>query len=235
VTFALTRVRKIRALNHCAHFQRAVCDEAYVRDAPDEVKAAMCATVCGEWSRASDLWFEVSYIDTWRSVAVVCGAEAALHAGFLDLAEYFYIHLHDPLPDRAEKLRKASVQVKEARTAYYQRCIEAGHQVALPPRELIGLRMHRLAINALIKSDLYRDNFSKCARLLLKSYEALGANRAALEVLHRLPNNDEELNQHARRLRKLVKKSSEPIERNIRRFVERHAAAKLVPKTFKLS
>jgi hypothetical protein len=168
-------------------------------------------------------------------VAVVCGAEAALHAGFLDLAEYFYIHLRDPLPERAEQLRKASVQVKKARVAYYRRCIEAGHQIALPPRELIGLRMHRPAINALIKSDLYRDDFTKCAELLLKCYEALGANRAALAVLSRLPSDDEELDRRARRLRSLVKTSSEPIEKNIRRFVERHPAARMVPTAFKLS
>jgi hypothetical protein len=192
---------------------------------------AVCATVCGEWFEAADLWFEVYRDPGLRPLAAQCGAEASLYAGLLDLAEYFYLGLGEPgqAPPFVRALRDKNEPIRLARMAYYGRRLEGRARRAARGGELMRLHFYREAVRRfLVLAPAERDT-PKVLGLLARAYAMLGAH-ASLIALHetqgaRLAQAD--LADTIARARRLLARQSEPPLKNVHRFQRQHPAGPL--------
>ena len=191
---------------------------------------AICATVCAEWSKAADLWFEATRESDYRVLASLCGAEAALNAGLLDMAEYFYLGFADleAPPTFIALLRARNAPIREARKKYYSGRRRAHER--LPSleggRELIRLHLYREAVRSLLLSSAFPDHPAEAAPLLGRAYAALGAHASLIALSDHFAGSlsDPKLAEQVARAERLLARRSEPAAKNLRRFVEQHAA-----------
>ena len=192
---------------------------------------AVCASVCGDWFEAADLWFEVYRDPRFRPLAAQCGAEASLYAGLLDLAEYFYLGFGDraALPPFLGALRDKHAPIRAARMAYYDRGRRGGTAGTGVGGELMRLHFYREAIrHFLVMPPAERDSPATVA-LLTRAYAMLGAH-ASLIALHETRG---EILDHAHlgpmvdRARRLLARQGDPPARNMQRFEQQHPAGAL--------
>jgi hypothetical protein len=152
---------------------------------------AVCATACGCWSDAADLWFLVSEDPRYRIIATECGFEAAVLAGEFDLAEYFRIH-NGHLADSGvftESRWTELVSIKAKRTRFFTRTIENTRFgiAPAPVAELIDLRLFKRAIHQVFAHGSYRRGSSDAVRLLAHCYSGLGFHAALIALQSRHP------------------------------------------------
>ncbi len=195
---------------------------------------AVCATTCGDWLSAADLWFEAFRDSSFRGLAARCGAEAALQAGLLDLAEYFYVGLRElpDIPEDVGALRKENESVRRARLDYYQRRLDGrsdngGLEGA---GELMRLRFYREVIRRLLVVPDGGRDLAIVAPLLARAYAMLGAH-ASLLALWR--TNQEilagtDLAPMVSRAERMLHWQSDPPIDNVRRFERAHPAGSLL-------
>ena len=192
---------------------------------------AVCATVCGEWFEAADLWFEVYREPRLRPLAAGCGAEASLYAGLLDLAEYFYLGFGDraATPPFIGALREKNEPIRAARMTYYGR--ERRHRASAPGAggELMRLHFYREAIrHFLVMPPAERDS-PVSVRLLARAYAMLGAH-ASLIALHETRGeilDQATLGPMVERARRLLVRQGDPPAKNVQRFQQQHPAGAL--------
>ena len=191
---------------------------------------AVCASVCCDWFEAADLWFEVCREPRYHHLAVQCGAEAALHAGLLDLAEYFYLGLNEleVLPEFVKVLRERSAPIRMARIKYYSQKL-AKHRERLridTGQELLRLHFFREAVRFLLVSAQFRDDPAAVAPLLARAYWMLGAHASFISLCetHRAFLDDPDLGDKVGRAQRLLIRRSEPPMKNVRRFQDQHPA-----------
>lgn len=191
---------------------------------------AVCATACGDWLSAADLWFETFRDPPFRGLAARCGAEAALQAGFLDLAEYFYVGLRDlgDIPGDVRALREANEPVRRARFDYYQRRLDgwSGHGGRYTADELMRLHFYREVVRLLLIMYPGERNLNLVAPTLARAYAALGAHASFLGLLESEPEilGDTDVASLVPRAQKLLGWQSAPPLDNVRRFERAHAA-----------
>ncbi len=191
---------------------------------------AICATVCAEWSKAADLWFEATREADYRALASVCGAEAALNAGLLDMAEYFYLgfaEMGSP-PAFIGLLRARNDPIREARKRYFahrRRAHERSPSLE-GGRELIRLHLYREAVRALLLSSAFTAHLEETAPLLARAYAGLGAHASLVALADHLAGlaADPKLAEQVARAERLLARLADPPEKNLRRFVEQHPA-----------
>lgn len=192
---------------------------------------AICATVCGEWFEAADLWFEVYRDPRFRLLAAQCGAEASLYAGLLDLAEYFYLGLGDlaEAPAFVRALREKNEPIRRARLEYYGRRLEGHAKGAVRGGELMRLHFYREAVrHFLVLAPDERDS-PKVLTLLARAYAMLGAHASliALYESRRERLDEADLAHTVARARRLLARQSDPAPTNVHRFQKQHAAGAL--------
>ncbi|MDQ2765164.1 MAG: hypothetical protein M3Y22_17315 [Pseudomonadota bacterium] len=189
---------------------------------------AICATVCGEWFEAADLWFEVYRDPRLRSLAAQCGSEASLYAGLLDLAEYFYLGLGEPIavPPFVRALREKNEPIRAARRAFYDRRLNGRPGNADRGHELMRLHFYREAVRWILALPLAQRDCAAVLVLLARAYAMLGAHPAliALYESRRQDLNDAALASLVDRARRLVARQVEPPQTNLQRFERQHAA-----------
>ena len=189
---------------------------------------AIGATVCGEWSKAADLWFDVTREAAYRSLASVCGAEAALSAGLLDMAEYFYLGVAEmeSAPPFLALLRARNAPIRQARMKYYahrRRALERLPSLEAG-RELIRLHLYREAVRTLLLSAAFTAHPAEAAPLLARAYAAMGAHVSLVALHERAALTDPKLIASAERSERLLTRLADPPAKNIRRFLEQHPA-----------
>jgi len=192
---------------------------------------AVCATVCGEWFEAADLWFEVYRSPHLRPLAAQCGAEASLYAGLLDLAEYFYLGLNDApaMPPFVRALREKNAPIRAARMAYYSRKLErrpAGHGAGA---ELMRLHFYREAVrHFLVLPPAERDSPTNIT-MLARAYAMLGAHASLISLYESQGEglDDAGLAPMVDRARRLRARQADPPLKNMQRFEQQHAAGAL--------
>jgi hypothetical protein len=193
---------------------------------------AVCASVCGDWFAAADLWFEVCRDPRYRPVAVQCGAEAALQAGLLDLAEFFYLGLHElpKIPDFVTNLRERSAPIRRARTKYYSQRLAGDPARARSDtgQELMRLHFFREAVRFILVSPQFREAPSAVVPLLARAYWMLGAHASliCLYETHQTFLSAADLSDKVSRARRLLSRRSEPPMKNVRRFQDQHPAGR---------
>jgi hypothetical protein len=195
---------------------------------------AVCATVCGEWFEAADLWFEVYRDPPLRPLAAQCGAEASLYAGLLDLAEYFYLGLSDPaaMPPFVRALREKNEPIRAARMAYYGRWLERRAKDrggTAKGAELMRLHFYREAVrHFLVLPPAERDSPTAFA-LLARAYAMLGAHASLIALCESRGEglDDPALAPMVERAKRLRARQADPPLTNVRRFQQQHAAAAL--------
>ena len=192
---------------------------------------AVCATVCGEWFEAADLWFEVYRDRRLRPLAAQCGAEASIYAGLLDLAEYFYLGLGDPAqaPGFVRDLREENEPIRLARMAYYGRRLDGRARGPARGGELMRLHFYREAVRCFLVLPPAERDTPRVLALLARAYSMLGAH-ASLIALHetqgaRLAKAD--LGAKVARARRLLARLADPPLNNVHRFQRRHPAGPL--------
>lgn len=196
---------------------------------------AICATVCGEWFEAADLWFEVYRDPRFRPLAAQCGAEASLYAGLLDLAEYFYLGLGDlsEAPAFVRLLREKNEPIRAARRAYYGHRQEGRAMGPEKGGELMRLHFYREAVrHFLVLAPADRDSPTVLS-WLARAYAMLGAH-ASLIALHESQRGrleDADLAVVLARARRLLTRQSDPPLTNVQRFQQQHAAGALFTAT----
>lgn len=191
---------------------------------------AVCATVCGDWFGAADLWFEVSRDPRYRGIAAQCGAEAALHAGLLDLAEYFYIGLRDlpDIPEAIQRLREENSAIRQARLKYYQRRLSGWvcDRGPMGGAELMGLRFYRESVRHFLVMPRKDRDPVVVTPLLARAYAMLGAHAALIGLCksHRELLRQPDVAPMVVRAEGLLIWQAEPPIYNIRRFEQQHVA-----------
>lgn len=198
---------------------------------------AVCATVCGDWLSAADLWFETFRDPPFRGLAARCGAEAALQAGLFDLAEYFYVGLAElaDFPAEIVILRGEAEPVRQARRAYFQRRLDG--EVAVGSldgaSELISLRFYPQAVRRMLVSPLSRSDPALVAPILARAYAGLGAHACLVDLWEGRKDGlgGADMDLLVSRARRLLRwRSDRPID-NVRRFEEGHAAGAVLTAT----
>lgn len=194
---------------------------------------AVCASVCGDWFEAADLWFEVCREPRYRPLAVQCGAEAALNSGLLDLAEYFYLGLIE-LPDFPEfikNLRDRNAPIRLARTKYYSQRLVADRRQPRSDtaRELMRLHFFREAVRCLLVSVQFQDDPATVVPMLARAYRMLGAHASLIGLCatHCAFLNAPDLSDMVGRAKRLLARQSEPPIKNVQRFQDQHPAGPL--------
>lgn len=195
---------------------------------------AVCASVCGEWFEAADLWFEVCREPRYRALAVQCGAEAALYSGLLDLAEYFYLGLDElrVFPEFVKTLRERNAPIRSARIKYYSHRLTLGTRRSKrdTAQELMRLHFFREAVRFLLVSAQFRDDPATAAPMLARAYGTLGAHASlvALHETHPAFLDEPNLRETVGRARRLLARQAEPPLKNVSRFQDQHAAGPLL-------
>ncbi|MBA3810163.1 MAG: hypothetical protein H0X27_00660 [Caulobacteraceae bacterium] len=191
---------------------------------------AVCATACGDWLSAADLWFETFRDSSFRGLAARCGAEAALQAGLLDLAEYFYVGLRE-LPDIPEDLgmlRRENEPVRRARLDYFQRRLEGWRDEGglEGASELMSLRFYREVIRRLLVMPSGGRDLAAVAPLLARAYARLGAHASLLALwrTNREGLAGTDVAPMVSRAERLFRWQSDPPLENVRRFERAHPA-----------
>ncbi len=151
---------------------------------------AVCASACGCWSDAADLWFLISENSRYRLIATECGFEAAVLAGEFELAEYFHVH-NRHLADTGVSTEPRWIELvglKARRKRLFLRTIEKTRIQRRPPSiaELVELRLFKRAIHRIFVDGSHRRIHDASARLLAKCYSGLGyhASLIALQACH---------------------------------------------------
>ncbi len=193
---------------------------------------AVCATICGEWFEAADLWFEVYRDSRFRSLAAQCGAEASLRAGLLDMAEYFYLGLGDPAeaPAFVRILREENEPIRSARMTYYGRGLEGRAKEAVAGGELMRLHFYREAVRCfLVLAPAERDS-PAVLKLLARAYAMLGAHASLIALHESQPGrlDDADLAAMVARARRLLSRQSDTPLTNLQRFQREHPAGALL-------
>ena len=196
---------------------------------------AVCATICGQWFEAADLWFEVYHDPRFHLLAAQCGAEASLRAGLLDLAEYFYLGLGDlaEAPAFVRILREKNGPIRSARMAYYGRRLNGRAKGAVGGGELMRLHFYREAVRYfLVLAPAERDS-SAVVPLLARAYALLGAHASLIALYESQAGrlDDADLTVLVARARRLLIRQSDPPLTNVQRFQQQHAAGALFTAT----
>jgi hypothetical protein len=191
---------------------------------------AICATVCSSWCEASDLWLEVYRTRRCRGLASQCGVQAALNAGLIDIAEYFYVGLdeYERVPDYIQSLWSKNMPVKEARVLFYSVGIQEGRNPArgTSGKDLMRLHLYREAIQVFLVSGALQSNPKDVAPSLARAYAMLGAHASLLGLYdaYRVHLDGTEAVALVERARRLVERQRQSAGRNLARFVEQHPA-----------
>lgn len=185
------------------------------------------------WSEAADLWFDVDRDERCRVLATPCGAEAALHAGLFDLAEYFRAGLAElpAVPGFIARLFEDAAPTREARKRYYMRRIaragaQAGSAENATAQELLRLQFFPEAIRLLLTGEPYRRDLPAAAPLLARAYWLMGAHGAfiALVETRAADISDPDLEVKVARARRMEARLADPPTAVARRFQAAHPA-----------
>jgi hypothetical protein len=147
---------------------------------------AVCATVCGRWREAADLWLDVYREPRYRALSAICGLEATLRAGLYDLAQYFHIGIdgRPSLPDFLAEPWRQSLPVRRNRARFYagragaSSDVEAGRTT----RHLVDVRLYQEAIREIFRRRLYETDPSMAVPQLAECYFALGEHEAFMAL-----------------------------------------------------
>ncbi len=152
---------------------------------------AVCATACGCWSDAADLWFLISENPRYRVIATECGFEAAVLAGEFDLAEYFLVqnrHLADSGVFTEPRWIELGT-LKASRKRLFLRTVDRARIDGRPASiaELIELRLFKRAIHQIFADGSYRRKLGASARWLAQCYSGLGYHASLIALRARHP------------------------------------------------
>jgi hypothetical protein len=186
--------------------------------------------MCCEWCEATDLWYEVGREPRYSELAAQCGIEAALTAGLLELAEYFYVTLSDmvEMPQFISPLLVKNLGIKEARVRYYSEFAESKSRLKskLSGADFFRLHLYRESIRSLLTGNEFRNKPKQVASLLARAYAHLGlhASLVGLYKAHRQYLESPEITDLVNRAERLLSRKTEAPIKNIRRFQEQHPA-----------
>ena len=191
---------------------------------------AVCATMCSDWSEAADLWLDVGRDPDCRALAAQCGLQAALTAGLMDLAEYFYIGVGglSEMPGYLSDLWTKQSSIRAARVRFYSEGIggAGGRRRGAPARELMRLHLYREAIREIFVSQDFRNKPKESLPLLARAYFMLGAHTSLMGLYnaYKIHLQDADSTAIVQRAERLLSRRAEPPARNLMRFQEQHPA-----------
>jgi hypothetical protein len=195
---------------------------------------AVSATVCARWLEATDLWLDVYRQPAYRTMAALCGLEAALRAGLYDLAQYFHIGLGGTpaSPDFLAEAWRESLPIRRDRA---RRHGERSHAASRAERlrlaqRLVELRFYREAIRETFRARLLQTDGRAAVALLAECYSRLGEHETLIGLQRSQPRrfNTAALRAKARSAQEAMQREALGPVQNALEFAGRHPAGPML-------